>query len=430
MDSEKKSEPNKKRPEDKQDKNKHKASDKNGEDGKESKGWNKTVVTITSSLLVAFLGILSTNFLAAQQREELNNRLYIQLISSREQAESSLRKDMFAKIIESFVGKDEGRIESRLLNLELLAYNFHESLNLKPLFMSLLEDINWGRDHAAALPNDSATAFYGWYRRLVRVASEIKNNQVSILSMPGEKCDFVVPLISPCRNCSDTCRRWYMGPECIGDTAVMHDRWTTECDFRADSARTTYPRYAYYFSFDSSEVRRKFEVVVGVPPDPTMSDLDIQVKIITPGEHATHDSPEKHEESRSTGLLAQVDTSEETREALMKAEDEFGIADSLYEPTGPPEAWWEGEARDSVVPAQFGVGFFDFPLIDNSRLSGDFRYAVILKKIDSSDADHRRLEMVLLYFPGTYAGLKDKPYYEDVVNQLRTEREKHWWQWW
>ncbi len=397
---------------------------------KESGGWNKTAITVASSLVVAFLGILSTNFLAAQQREELNHRLYIQLISNREQAESDLRKDMFAKIIESFVGEDKGRIESRLLNLELLAYNFHESLNLKPLFMSLQDDINWGRDHATALTYDSAMAYKDWYRRLVRVASEIKNNQVSILSMPGEKCDFVVPLISPCEDCSDTCGQYFMGPDCFGDNSVVRDRWATRCDFRADSANPTFPRYSYYFSFDSTKVRRKFQVVVGVPPDPTMADLDIRVKIITPTGDATEAGPGRSGDESQTGEDATGDISEAAEESLAMITEEFTVDDSLVEPEGPPEEWWAGADKEKAIPAHFGVGFFDFPLIDNSRLSGDFRYAIILKKIDSSDVDHRRLEMVLLYFPGTYAGLKDKPYYQDMVSQLRNDEESHWWQWW
>lgn len=398
---------------------------KDDDDKKQSGGWNKTAITVASTFLVAFMGLLSTNFLAARQREELNHRLYIQLISSREQAESDLRKDMFAKIIESFVSKDEGRIESRLLNLELLAYNFHESLNLKPLFMSLLGDIDQGRHPDLGLITDSTPLYNSWYRRLVRVASEIKNAQVSMLSMPGEKCDFVVPLIEPCEDeehC-DTCGQYYLGLDCLGDTAAR-DSWPSGCDFQTGSTHTTYPRYYYYFDFDSSDVRRKFEVIVGVPPDPTVEDLDIRVTIFTPRDES---SPKR--EAEKPTAPATGDTGETAVAAPAEVLDEFQTVSESARPVEPPEEFWEGIDQEKAIPAHFGVGFFDFPLIDNSRLTGDYRYAVILKKIDSTSSEHRRLEMVMLYFPGTYAGLKDKPYYEDVVNQLRTERETHWWQW-
>jgi len=60
--------------------------------------------------------------------------LHPSLISKREEADSALRKDMFVSIIQSFLRADSTSIDDRLLKLELLAYNFHESLNLKPLF--------------------------------------------------------------------------------------------------------------------------------------------------------------------------------------------------------------------------------------------------------------------------------------------------------
>jgi hypothetical protein len=53
-------------------------------------------------------------------------------MSRREEAESSLRKDMFVSIIASFLKPGTNDLSAKVLNLELLAYNFHDSLNLKP----------------------------------------------------------------------------------------------------------------------------------------------------------------------------------------------------------------------------------------------------------------------------------------------------------
>ena len=71
----------------------------------------------------------------------------------------------------------------------------------------------------------------------------------------------------------------------------------------------------------------------------------------------------------------------------------------------------DGEATIEV--ADFWVGFFDFPMIDNTRLSNDQRCAVVLNEFGESTA-----QITLVYFPGCYAGLKDKPYYQDVVDRL------------
>jgi len=65
-----------------------------------------------------------------------NTRIYLELTSKREESESALRKDMFVSIIESFLRPGAATLDERVLNLELLSYNFHESLNLKPLFFA------------------------------------------------------------------------------------------------------------------------------------------------------------------------------------------------------------------------------------------------------------------------------------------------------
>jgi hypothetical protein len=63
--------------------------------------------------------------------------------------------------------------------------------------------------------------------------------------------------------------------------------------------------------------------------------------------------------------------------------------------------------------AEFWVGFFDFPMIDNTRLGNDQRCAVILNAFEDGSAD-----ITLAYFPGSYASLKEKPYYQEVVQNL------------
>ena len=65
---------------------------------------------------------------------QTNERVYTELMSSREQAESGLRKDMFLSVIQVFLRPDAAALEGKMLDLEMLAYNFHESLNLKPIF--------------------------------------------------------------------------------------------------------------------------------------------------------------------------------------------------------------------------------------------------------------------------------------------------------
>src|SRR5262249_14196617 len=60
-------------------------------------------------------------------------------------------------------------------------------------------------------------------------------------------------------------------------------------------------------------------------------------------------------------------------------------------------------AGDSAVQRRvFNVGVYDFPMIDNTRLSKDQRAAIVVNQMNNAGAD-----LTLVYFPGSYASLKE-----------------------
>ena len=67
--------------------------------------------------------------------------------------------------------------------------------------------------------------------------------------------------------------------------------------------------------------------------------------------------------------------------------------------------------------AEFWVGYFDFPMIDNTRLPHDQRAAVVLNAFEDGAA-----AVTLGLFPGSYASLKDKASLQEVLqNLMKTE---------
>ena len=83
---------------------------------------------------------------------------------------------MFVSIIQSFLRADSTSIDDRLLKLELLAYNFHESLNLKPLFFQLERDaIKSGGAKGGELRD-----------RLSKVAREVTRKEMVVLEEAGK----------------------------------------------------------------------------------------------------------------------------------------------------------------------------------------------------------------------------------------------------
>jgi hypothetical protein len=70
------------------------------------------------------------------------------------------------------------------------------------------------------------------------------------------------------------------------------------------------------------------------------------------------------------------------------------------------------------IDTNFVVGLFDFPMIDNTRLSGSERCAVSLTVLNPNV-----VSVALSYFPASRASLKDKPYYDEVMRDLVRERQ-------
>ena len=68
----------------------------------------------------------------------------------------------------------------------------------------------------------------------------------------------------------------------------------------------------------------------------------------------------------------------------------------------------------NVQRRTFRLGYYDFPMIDNTRLTHDQRAAVVLNQINEGGAD-----LTLVYFPGSYASLREKVSYDEVVEKLR-----------
>ena len=185
--------------------------------------WEKISLVLQSSgglltaVTVAIIGLIGSSYLKdreikensyrqEEQLRESKNRIYIELTSKREEAESALRKDMFVSIIQSFLRPASASLDERVLNLELLSYNFHESLNLKPLFLYLERQISSSGD-----PRKKE-----YLDRLYKVAIEISRKQMLVLEGAGQKTDRIIDLEnlkknpggSFCRGCDAHARRY------------------------------------------------------------------------------------------------------------------------------------------------------------------------------------------------------------------------------
>jgi hypothetical protein len=266
---------------------------------------------LLTAAAIAMLGFITSSALNQRQATDTNTRLYTELMSRREESESALRKDMCVSIINSFVNPRDTGLSASVLNLEMLAYNFHESLNLKPLFEEMRRRVMRAEGEAKTPEARAENAAY--LNRLESMAREIVRRQMIVLEGVGKRFDRTIELTGD--------------PE---GTSLEPATLTL------DGVPTT-------FAID----------VLGI--DRANHEIRIGLNIETPD----------------------------------------------------PE-----QGRQTKV-ATFGVSYFDFPMIDNTRLLSGQRCSVVLNSISDQSAD-----ITLVLFPGTYASLKEKPYYNEVIESV------------
>lgn len=101
--------------------------------------WAKAIGMPLATLVVTLVGgYFFTNLTKDREARESNERLYAQLLTQRESSDAMIRKDMFGVVIKEFLtDAKQGDLNNKVLQLELLANNFSQSLDLAPLFKDL-----------------------------------------------------------------------------------------------------------------------------------------------------------------------------------------------------------------------------------------------------------------------------------------------------
>lgn len=268
---------------------------------------------LLTAIAVASLGIAGSRTLERQQSNEAKLRLYSELMTRREESEATLRKEMFQSIIGSFFDAQSASLDTRLLKMELLAQNFHEALNLAPLFEHMQREID--------VSNSSRDQKRFYASRLGDLAREVTRKQMIVLESSGRRHDWTVLI-------SDTLAAG-TGSEQLDDVEATLDG-----------------------------IRRRFRVTLS-RADTVRRELRVGLEIETPAQPGVH--------ANSVG-------------------------------------------RYSV---EFDLGFFSTPMIDNTRLSNDQRVSLVLLDMNQYGAS-----LSLVYFPGSRASLREKPYYEEILRKL------------
>lgn len=316
--------------------------------------WDKAQVilgpvsALITALAISALGLMVQSSLNSNQDKSSKANLYSQLMSSREESESSLRKDMFNSILTNILnGKSNSSLDEKILQLELLTYNFHESLDLMPLF-EYLNRLNLEQTKDLQLRKD-------YQERLFKLGKVISSKQESTLEGVSQQNVFLYVDSSFMRKKNGSV---------YTDTLTATTQDNVEYWLIQDSTLAPNGKYEKF--------QQRIEITV-LGYDVIQSSADINLRITT-----TYD-----------------DTT-----VAQKPEEDY----------------------------RFTLNYFEFPMIDNTRLvENDMRIAVVLNCFDCQAANQPKqrpmyIEMTALYFPGSRAGIKDEPYFDDILAKLLSKQ--------
>jgi hypothetical protein len=289
--------------------------------------WDKAEIVLhplgglITAITIAMVSYYASDYINKNQENEAKTRLYTELMSRREESESALRKDMFTSIIGTILQDDPATLDEKILQLELLAYNFHESLNLTPLFTYLNRRNN--------TETKDGVLHKAFKNRIYDMSKEVTTKQLASLEGVATTEKFVY----------------------FYDSLAFSPNDTFSCMF-LDSI------------VNGKDVERiqHFVHLTILEKDTFNASVNVRLKIGTqiPGK------------------------------------------------------------EDRVADPEFTIDFFEFPMIDNTRLINDKRCAVVLRDFDTVN---KFIELDLIFFPGSHSSLKERPYYDDIVAKLLPGRK-------
>jgi hypothetical protein len=131
---------------------------------------------IATLAIPAALAFVAHGYQQSQAERQINDarlRLYTELLSKREEADTAVRRGIFDKVLERYLAPGDQGLQAKLVALELLATNFHDSLDLSPLFWQI------GREVERAPKNERTSLSH----ELMRIADGVKDRQISGLEL-------------------------------------------------------------------------------------------------------------------------------------------------------------------------------------------------------------------------------------------------------
>ena len=305
------------------------------------------------------------------------------LLAQREQAETNLRATMFNNLMERIVSKAEdireAKPERMLLLAKMLALNFDEHFEFKPLLVDLYKKLNTD-------PKNPQKA------ELESVARRIVDRQI------------------------DTLRA-------VALTQKVQDIFTSDLFFKRSNESHDLPvSYGCNYIDRDSFWSLKLDKSLFSKEDEKAKKLELKQQLAKVWVN-TQQQPAfftNGDFSNEGGLAQCIDvyTSGYKLEiAVLKANFKEKTVAISVNVTGT-------KLRSINMVYEFELTPFDFPLTDNTTIDSDHRFSIVIKSIDENDGVWLRL----IWFPEAYITERERPInYSEIRKALGAQKkEKNW----
>jgi hypothetical protein len=160
-----------------------------GEGGTPAESRRRWLIkTLAMPTAICVVPLLFEVVLHAHDERSNQLTLYTQLLSQREAADMTVRQAIFDKVLDKYLPPDSKDVDTQLVGLELMADNFHESVDISPLFWQLDRQVMKQSDTPARSDRLS---------ELERIAGVVKSRQVEGLENAGRKTEISLDLDVP-----------------------------------------------------------------------------------------------------------------------------------------------------------------------------------------------------------------------------------------
>jgi len=344
-------------------------------------GWDKaeSFAKTLAGICVAVGAILIPIFVNRYTEESRKSQVYLQMMTEREKSDINIRENMFKALLDGYLQalKEDVKKETlesfrkRIVFLQLLAVNFQEFFNAKPLFEEVYEKLVKYRERVK--DEQTRNAWMELEKKITDVAREIASGQATTLNTIGDSVGFT------------------MRDDEVGCVRLYDKR-----GFETLRERDGTTRFRIFEAGECLRDGEKGEEGKAGTPTPKSQDQNGKLSLAAKGYHKHQSIKLRVKEVRDASVVVWV---------------------TVYADFFDRNVY---VGSDRVRRFPVNVSYFDLPYTDNIQLADGNRFSLVLKRIYKPGGNERaEADFEAIRFRNDFMSLKDRPLFEETLKKLQ-----------